>query len=301
MTRPYAPRSVLRHLPLPLVRQFAAAQDIKTGPEWDALVEGDAAALYRAWLDLPPADRDRVERMLREVHELATPAGVRALVAEALYRRLDVVDTLEALGGLYAQSLWVYTAHPPVFHTARLLLQAANPGGRYWTLTAGFPGRPPAASRDAVQKLKLAVAHLYRTEQGRGQHCTVEEYARAGALYLFVYLDDYTHTHVGHDARGNLKRSAVRPAFEVVYVYTPARGALDLYAHGGRTWRAALRDLFCRHILDSEPPPARPGRRAYELGRLLDRDFPLAVDPAAGEDRASVRKSASVSAGAAGG
>lgn len=109
-------------------------------------------------------------------------------------------------------------------------------------------------------------------------------------LYLFVYLDDYTQTHVGHDARGTLRRVPLRPAFEVVYVYNPAAGTLDMYAHGDRRWRDALRELFCTHLLGEASPGADPARRGYHLDRLLDRGFPLTPDPAAGVDAAVVRR-----------
>lgn len=104
--------------------------------------------------------------------------------------------------------------------------------GRYWNLTGGFPGRPPDASPPALQEVRLAVARRYRAEQGRGRRCTVEEYPRDGVLYVSLFPDDHAQTHVGHDPRGTLRRTPVRPAFEVVYVYAPARGTLDLYTPG---------------------------------------------------------------------
>jgi hypothetical protein len=290
MSRQYAPRAVLRHLPLELIRQFLTHQRIQTGPGWTGLVEGDVRSLYQAWLDLPAGPREQVEQMLREVHQMATPAAVRALVGEAVYRGLDVADNLEPVEGYHAKALWVLLHFPPVFHTARLLLAAANPVGRFWTLWPGFPGAPPDTSPRALQNLRLAVTHLYRTEQGRGQRCTVEPYERGGRLYLFVYLDDYTQTHVGHDARGTLFRTPLRPAFEVVYLYDPPAGTLHLYAHGDRRWRSDLVALFCYHLLDDDLPPGRPGRRPYELTHLLDRGFPLTTDPADRVHRAAVRR-----------
>jgi hypothetical protein len=290
VSRQYAPRAVLRHLPLDLVRDFLANQSIPTDPGWDALTEGDHQAVYQAWLELPPGPRERVEQMFREVHEVATPAGVRAMVGEANHWGHDIAELVGAIEGYHAQALWVLLRYPLVFHTARLLLAAANPGGRFWTLFPGFPGKPPDSSPTALQNLRLGVTFLYRTEQGRGQRCTIEDYHRGGRLYLFVYLDDYTQTHVGHNARGTLVRTPVRPAFEVVYLYDPAAGTLHLYAHGDRRWRTELVSLFCYHILDDTLPAGQPERRPYELNHLLDRSFPLATDPADRVHRSAVRK-----------
>ncbi|MBY0515249.1 MAG: hypothetical protein K2P78_15260 [Gemmataceae bacterium] len=151
----------------------------------------------------------------------------------------------------------------------------------------GHPGRHADLSARAVPDLRRSVAHLDRTEQGRGQRCTIEAYFRDETLYLFDYLDDCTQTHCGHDERGSLRRVPLRPAVEVVYVYGPAAGTLDLFAYGDRRWRLAPRDRFCEHVLHDGPPPATPGRPAYELAGLLDRAFLPAADPADGVGRTS--------------
>lgn len=280
MAHHYSPKSVLRHLPLDLVRAFLSQQHISTGDDWESLSEGDTPSLCRAWLALPPADCQQVELMLRHVHELASEAGVRAMIAEALHRGRDIAGFLEDVPGHEAKALWVLLNHPPAFHTARQLLAASAPAGRYWHLTTGFGGRAYDASRAAIQNLRVALSHLYR-EQARGQRCTIEEYDRADGLFLFVYLDDYATTHTTHNHLGKLVRAAVRPAFEVVYVYRPAAGTLDMYARGERRWRHALRDLFCEHILGCQPPPA-PREREYRLNHLLDRAVPLPIDPPRG-------------------
>ncbi len=49
MARQYAPRAVLRQLPLQLITTFLGVQGIHVGLEWNALVDGDTNALYRAW------------------------------------------------------------------------------------------------------------------------------------------------------------------------------------------------------------------------------------------------------------
>jgi len=289
MARQYAPKAVLRQLPLSLIRTFLTQQGIPTGADWACLTEGDVNALYLAWCDLVPGSRERVEQMLRQVHEMASDVAVQAMIREAMYRNQDIADFLAAVDGHHAKALWVLINHGPTFHTARQLLAAASPVGRFWNLTMGFGGVDYDATRCALQELRVAVARLYR-EQGRGHNCTVEPYERDGCLYLFLYLDDYTQTHIGHDPCGRLVRSAVRPAFEVVYVYNTAAGTLDLYARGDRQWRTALRDRFCEHILHSDAPPATPGRRSYQLNGLIDRTFPLTIDPSRGILGATIRK-----------
>ncbi len=289
MARQYAPKAVLRQLPLGLVHAFLAQAHVPTGPAWAALVDGDTSALYQAWCGLPAGARETVELMLRHVHDRASEVGVRGMIAEALHRGHDIADPLAPVEGHHAKALWVLIHHAPAFHTARQLLAAASPVGRFWNLTTGFGDRPYDATPRALQELRTSVAALYR-EQGRGHQCSVEHYERDGGLFVFLYLDDYTQTHTAHNPRGTLVRAPLRPAFEVVYVYTPCAGTLDLYARGDRRWRAALRDRFCEHVLHTAAPFTAPGRRSYQLDGLIDRRFPLATDPARGIMAATIRK-----------
>ena len=77
VARHYSHQPELIH---PLALAFLAQLHLAGRTAWDTLVEDDNNAPYRAWLELPPADRDRVERMLRHVHEMASEAGTRLLV-----------------------------------------------------------------------------------------------------------------------------------------------------------------------------------------------------------------------------
>jgi hypothetical protein len=191
MARQYAPKAVLRHLPLHLIRAFLIQQGIATtptgptGPNWDALTDGDVNVLYAAWRQLPPGDREKVEMMLRQVHEMASEAGVRGLIAEVGVRGHNIADDLAPIEGHHAKALWVLIHHGPAFHVARQLLAAASPVGRFWNLTTGFSGEPYDASQTALHGLRDAVARLYR-EQGRGHRCTVEHYERDECLYVFL-------------------------------------------------------------------------------------------------------------------
>jgi hypothetical protein len=294
MARHYSPKAVLRHLPLDLLRTFLNQQDIPTAggplwPNWDALTDGDTTALYAAWRDLPNGPRERVELMLRQVHDMASEAGVREMIREALFRGPDIADQLAPLEGHHAKALWVLLNCGPAFHTARRLLSAASPVGRFWNLTTGFSGEAFDVTQTALAALRASIAALYR-EQGRGHICTVEHFERDGVLYVFLYLDDYTQTHTAHNALGTLTRSPLRPAFELVFVYTQSAGTLDLYARGDRRWRSVLRDRFCEHVLHTTVPLATPGRRSYQLNGLIDRTFPLDTDPHRGILSAIVRR-----------
>jgi hypothetical protein len=290
VSRPYAPRAFLRHVPPDLLRQFCDGQRIPLDLDWSALADGDVDPVYDAWLALPAADRERAEAMFRHVHEMATPFGVRTLVEEAVFQEHAVPPDLDELDGHHAKALWALLHYAPVFHTARVFVHSANLPSRYWRKRTGLPRVAPDSAPAARTALQNALADFYRREQGRGQRVTVEHYPRQGKWhYFFAYPDDYTGIYIGHNALGRLQRVPQRPAFEVVFVYDPAAGSLDLYAQGDKRVRAVLEDAFCEHILRCEPAAA-PSKPAYELNGLLDPGFWFPHDPADGVREVRVRR-----------
>lgn len=288
MARQYAPRAFLRHVPTPLLRRFFERERIPLALAWDP--EPDVEAVYDAWQGLSADNQVRAEQMFRAVHDLADPVTARTLAAEAAFQGYDL-SALPADYGPHATALWVLLTYPTTFHQVLRLRQADHLPGRYWHRVPGLPTRPPDASAAARHRLGLEIAGFYRAAQGRGHRVTPEHYRRAnGEHYFFCYPDDYTHTLVGHDERGTLRRTAVRPAFEVVFVFDPAAGALETFVRDAKWVRQRLEEMFCETILDTLPPVENPRRPPYELDVLLDRSAPLATDPADGVRDVRVRK-----------
>ncbi|OWK41023.1 hypothetical protein [Fimbriiglobus ruber] len=279
MVRPYDPRSFLRHVPFPLLRTFFATQNIPLGIDWSHLEDGDVEPVFQVWIDLPPGDRERAEQMFRNIHDLADAVGTRMLVEEIYFQRFNPLPENPAYGP-HAVALQTLLTYPFLFHQVLQIRHADLLPGRYWHRVPGLLGRVPDAGPHACQRLKLALANYFRLEQGRGHRVTVEYYPRPdGTHYYFCFPDDYTQTHVGHDLRGTLRRSPVRPAFELVYVFDPATGVLEMYAPGTKAIRAALETVFCGTLLDAQPPDEVPYNPAYQLDRLLDGAVPFATDP----------------------
>lgn len=290
MSRPYAPRSFLRHIPAELLREFFTMARLPSSVEWDEVADGDIEPVFAAWQALPPTDRERVEQAFRQVHDLATEDGVRALVTESKFQNRDKSEQLERLDGHYAKVLWAYIHDQPVFEVAATLYHADSLSPRFWRKRNGFPQVVPDERREAIVRLEQELSAYYLREQGRGHRCTVEVYSRRGRVYYFTYLDDYTGTFIGHVNGARLRRIPQRPAFEVVFVFHPEAGELDLYARGDKWVKQDLEDLFARVALGNAAAAVDPGRPVFELDPLIARDFPFPTDPADGIAGVRVRK-----------
>ncbi len=290
MKRHFHPRAVLRHLPAALLRRFCEGEqlDLDIDP---AEAEVDVEAVFAGWLGLPDRPRRQFEWMLREVDDMADPVAVRLLAEEAVFQSAPLPADLDATYGLHAVVLWAWLNRPTVFHHVRLLRRADLLPGRYWHRSTGLPAEPPDHSPEVLQDLKVGVGEYLRREQGRAQRCSLEYHERGtGERYYFLYPDDYTRTHVGHDEFGKLHRIPVKPAFEVVFAFDPAAGTLDTYCPGPKAVRQDLEARFCDLVVGAYPADRPPHDPAFELNALLAPNFRFATDPADGVSEVRVKR-----------
>ena len=222
---------------------------------------------------------------------MACAAGILALVEESTFHSIKLAKLLERFEGFYEKAMWTYLQYQQIFNVATLFISADTLPGRYWFISKNLPKKEPACSSDDISNFADALSEYYRDTQGRGHRCTVETYLRGGRQhYFFAYPDDYADTYIGHDDGGVFVKRPQKRAFEVVFVFDPLTGTIDLHAQGDRGVRARLLYIFCTVILNENPPPEPAGDHPYELNPLLTRDFQFATDPEDGIVEVRVRK-----------
>jgi hypothetical protein len=291
MVRQYAPRIFLRQVPTQLLQTFFARRHALADVRWEVRRERVIASVFDAWQALPAPQPAEIDRAFQEVYEMASEAGVKALIEEGASHGVDLAAALKRYVGFCHKAMWVYVNHPSIFAVAALFASADGLPGRYWLRHRGLPRKAPDTSAAATQALAAGLSKFYRTTQGRGHRCVVEHYLRGGRQhYFFAYPDDYADTFIGYDDEGEFVRRPLKPAFEVVFVYDPGAGTLDLHARGDRGVRAQLVYIFCATILHEDPPPEQPGDHPYELNGLLRRDCRFATDPADGIESVQLLK-----------
>jgi hypothetical protein len=281
MASSYAPNQFFRQAKISLLRQYFTRRNTLRNVEWDTLGETETEPIYNTWQMLPEQERAEMEFEFRQVHDMATANGARAIIEEGRFHGLDLTADLEEQDGYINKALWTLQAHPNVFDIAQILNRADHLNGRYWHKRKDLPRKTPEVTNGGLKELEDAISAYYREKQGRGKHCWVETYLRGGRYhYFFVYLRDYTDTFIEFDDNGRFQRRPHSPAFEVVYVYDPEDGTLELYVQGEKSLRRDLQELFGRAILKAELGEERRDSVPYDLNGLKRRDFSFPTDPA---------------------
>jgi len=252
---------------------------------WETFEETDVDPIYDAWQALPKEARDQAELDFQLIDDMASAEGVMAVIEEGHFHGEDLRVEFETHDGFHAKAFWTFLERSRIFEVASLLDQVDNMNRRYLLRRKDMPKDDPDLSPQARAAFEAGLSALYDERQGRGRRCRMEPYLRAGRYhYIFAYLDDYVSTFVGYGPDGQFERHPQRRAFEVVFIYDPVDGTLDLHtqAQGDKQLKAELQQVFSRAFLHEELPPQSRGSHSYELNGLKSRDFPFPTDPADG-------------------
>lgn len=280
MPHDYAPKLFLKKAEKALLREYFTARGELGGIDWD---QADTDTIHAAWQALPEEKFEEIEQEFRDIFDVGIVEGVRTLVEEAKLQGIDLAAEMDAHDGLLDKALLVFLRHRSVFDLSSILNYADRLDGRYWRKRKDMPKKQPDTSAVAVKELGDAVGAYYRENQGRGKWCEADHYLRAGRYhYFFAYPKDYTDTAVEWDDHGRRERRRRNPAFDVVFVYDPVDGTLELYAKGDKKLKQDLQQLFARVILNDEIGEETRNSQPYELNKLKNPTFRFTTEP---EDR----------------
>jgi hypothetical protein len=279
MTRHFSIPLVLRMVPKGLLRKFFAqmGHEFLEVP-WEKIrpheIETILAGLHR----LPTAEQLTIETALQNVFELACENGRRAICeAKVEIQKQNRLMYYPDLASTYAMSVWIWLHYPQIFDRAMLLYEVDQLGR--WRKRKDLPRRAPNTTGEALLNLANAISRLLKRQEGRGQCCTVEYVHRGdGSECFLAYPDDFVHTILMHDVAGNLAPRSIRPAFEMVFAFTPAEGVLEINAKVPSRLKAELEDIFCETIL-GETAEERRLQAIYNLNVLKEGIDRLETDP----------------------
>jgi hypothetical protein len=280
----YSTRGFLRQVSNELLQSYFRAKAIDLDVNWDSLEETDVEPVNMALIGLDDDIRTLVEGDFAAIHEMANDEGVAVIIDEAAgpwHGNLDLAAIFGELDDHHDMVMWTFVNHPRVFDIASQFHSADRISQRSWQSRRDLPNTKPRNDQQACAELASSLCEFFTAIQGRGRHCHVDVYQRRKDFYYFAFPEDYARAEQDY-VGASLTRQTHRPVFQVVFVYSPVRRALDVHAPGGKRVIAKLQDRFAAVILGSSLPPGTGDERVYELDRLRDRRFEWQYPPSAG-------------------
>ena len=295
-TRHYSLRSFFRNIPNALLARFFQERlGLLLDLDFAALPETQPDALFSAWEGLPEATRQAVDAECQEIFTLSSNKGILAIIDEAEWQmraNLQAFDAFkETLSGLpnhFHRAMTTYLDHhecwkgATYFHHADML--------SYWRKRKNLGHYPAAVDNASLDQLAEKIGDYFHRTEGRGKNCVVECLPRNGLDYYFAFPEDYSR-HGIEWVKGKFGRRPHNPAFEIVFVYSPLNGTLDLNYRGNPKAVEHLQWLFATLILKLDEAPENPkDRRIYDLNPLRQRGYPFVYAPDSGIEGVAIKK-----------
>jgi hypothetical protein len=290
MARQYSQRTFLRQTPNAVLKEYFAGKGLLGEVDFDALAkETDIEAVSEAIEALPDAQRDAVEADFEQVNELACAKGVEAVLEEAAFRNLDWAQAFSEMRNHYERAFRAFLDEGGLFYVAGHFDEMDRLGS--WERRTIYKNLEPKIEQDDLDALAAAMSSVYRP-QGRGRYCSVDNYLRHGPERhcYFVYPEDHPVTEPTYEGGGGkLRQVPRRPVFELIFVYRPEDGVLELSAKGNREHKEDLMRVFCQTILGLDELPEPDPVPDYDLSALKNRDTAFPTDPEDGVDSVELK------------
>ncbi len=272
MARQYKLKSFLRYLDDALIREYLKTKGIHR--ELPAKDDKETPADYweRLIRALPQKEVDAIEAGFQEVSEMAMESGILSLTRMGRDHDIDITGEIKDVENPHNQALHCYLKHPEIFEETATLHRIEELRSK--KERTGLRSKTAKQVINRKDALAEALRQFFTEQDGRGLHCHVDAYSFSNRVCLVAHPEDYAQTDLHYEGE-QLRRASRRPCFEVVFIYYPDAGRLELWAKGGRDREKELMDIFNHQVLEDETP-LDPMQKVYDLNRLFDENVVLA-------------------------
>jgi len=289
MSRNYSPKTFLRQTPNHILKEYFSRKELLGEIDFDKLGDTETEPVFEAMNELSGKQRNDIEAEFRQINEMCYEKGIMVLIEEAgsVYHNIDLLPIFEPMKNHYEKAFWVFLNHPVIFEIACDLAYMDSLGS--WSSRKVGAGLVPAVEENDKRNLADAISEFYK-KQGRGQRCHPDNYLRQQPERhcYFVYPEDYATTELGFDDEGKFYHRLRKPAFEVIFVYRPESGVLEVSAKGGKKVVEALQGIFCKTILGLDGLP-KLEKRHFDLSKLSDKSLKFVTEPTDGIEKVLLR------------
>lgn len=273
MSRHYSRKRFFREVPNAFLARYFKQKNVLAGCDFAKLDESGIEALNAA-LDVLPEDvRNEVEQDFAEIDAIACEGGIQAILDDAdWYGELNpLIQGLEAHKSFHEKAFWIFLDHHKYWYAANAFFHADSIHTRYWRKRINLPKSPAKVAPENIRQLEKSLVKFFHDKEGRGSNCKVDCYKRGKLDYFFAYPEDYPQNRMVWKQR-ELRRQAETPAFEIIFIFDPEQGTLEVYLDGPRKIVPELQTIFAGAILDFELTTDEKDNRVYDLNPLKSID-----------------------------
>lgn len=288
-------RQFFRRAPTVWLMRYFAARGELADFDWTSVSVRNVDSLMDVFLNLDEDVRGGMIEDFANIKLLATPAGKVQIIDEAAFHEVqaEVTRQLNELDDVYACAFYVCLEHKDCWDGAVLYAAADGKPRRYLVKRINLPRLGRLPTDEDGKALAAAVTEVFRTTEGRGDHCEVQQYRRGekgDREYYFAYSQDHKQNTIQyHD--GKMAKRSYNPAFEVIFIHNDAEQTLEIWHQGPRDRIKDLQQSFAKAVLKQDIERDSPrDDRVYDLDCFLEQGFKFKPAPELSIAKVEVRK-----------
>lgn len=273
MSRPFKLKAVLRYLDKKLFASYLKSRGVEGRPDLPD-EKGENEAWEKFVQGLPADQRNVVETDLQEINDMATESGILALLEMARAEGVHPQDEIEKMAGPHDQALFFFLRFPKIFESASILHRVTDLKAKAERFLKKCPPEFVGGKGGALAK---GLSDYFLLADGRGRACEVNPFPNRERVCFMAYPEDFAQSSLVYEGKQLTKRT-IRPTFEVIFIYYPETGKVELSAKGGSKRHMELFNIFNRVVLEDDRPVPEL-EKTYRLESFLDGDLKLPTRP----------------------
>jgi len=289
--RHFSPKRFFRDVPATFLEQYFQKKQLLPDFKFSKLSELDVDRLYSAWEALTEKQLTESEQDFKEIDSLACEGGINAIRDNADWwgEEAILLAGMASLKSFHEKAFWIYLEHNKYWKVANDFFHADSIRTRLWRKRLNLPKSTAKVEPENIKALEKNLVHFFHDKEGRGKNCKVDCYKRGKLDYFFAYPEDYPRTQIIWHNK-NLKRQLETPAFEIIFIFNPEEGTLELYLDGDRKIIPELQQIFAGAILDFVLTEDEKNNRVYDLSPLKSADLNFQYSPDSGIIGVAIKK-----------
>lgn len=273
----YKAKEFLRNIDVVLLESYLESFDLKLpdhikkdDPEIDQIVE------YLESLDAET--KEKLEIGFMDINQMSTEKGVASLLILASGKGIHMQEHVGKLENDHNQALYFYLNCRDIFDDCLTVGSFEYLASRSEKIGRLKVSLEEVTKPETVEELSSALMSYFMEKDGRGENCIIDVYPDGDRVYFHANPQDYLKSTTQYDSDGKLKRRTVKTVFEVIFIYYPLEGKIELSVKGGKKRQNELFNIFNSIVL-KDPNPVPEKEQTYNFNRLIEDDFTMPMKP----------------------
>lgn len=249
--------------------------------EDDKKPNAEAIETYLNTLDIE--QQKQITNDFIEINDMSYEGGILSIIDVANVYKVTLQDDIGSVADYTNQALFCFLHHKNTFQQASQIAYFDNLSTK--TVRYGLikKSQEEVNNNDIKTELEAELKVYFKQKEGRGQNCNIQITTYKDRVFYRALPQNYSQFVFEYDLSGKLNRNLVNPVFEVIFIYYPSDGKLELSCNFRNKRRKELIDIFNIAVLKDERH-LEDGLQTYDFNRIVADDF---VMPLKSEDKVS--------------